>query len=168
INEDKYFLSTCAGGIFVDASYRTHSELKKNFGPFAYYLKALTELKSIKPFKLKIKTDTDNIDEKVLLFVILNGKHAAGFPNFSNDADFSDGMMDIVMIKNCLHIDLAGLFLKVLSNSSLKDKNVTTLKTSSCVIEGSSDIALSVDGEKGPNLPINVRFINKALNVFVK
>ena len=36
INGTDYFLSSCAGGIFVDVSFNTHHELKKNFGHLAY------------------------------------------------------------------------------------------------------------------------------------
>jgi len=166
INENQYFLSTCAGGIFVDASFSTHNELKKNFGPFAYYLKALSELTSIKSFKVKIKTDIEEIEEDILLFLILNGQHAAGFYNLIEEADVSDGIMNIVLIKSCSHIDLASLFFKVLSNDYLNNKNVIKLKAKSCFIESKNILNLSVDGEKGDELPIDVRFINKALKVF--
>jgi diacylglycerol kinase (ATP) len=168
INEKQYFLSTCAGGLFVDVSFSTHSELKRNFGPFAYYLKALSELKNIKSFKIKIKTDKEEIEEDVLLFLVLNGKHAAGFFNLVKEADFSDGLMDIVLIKNCNHIDLAGMFFNVLSNDYLNNKNVMKLTTKSCTIKGNKQINLSVDGEKGDGLPVNISFINKAIRVFVK
>lgn len=168
INENKYFLNTCAGGAFVEVSFNTHSELKRNFGPFAYYLKALNEVKNIRNFDLKIKIDTGTIEEKALLFLILNGKDAAGFTNLVQEADVSDGKMDIVIIKNCSHIDLASIFFKVLSNELVSDRNVTTLSSGRCTIEGMSDIVLSIDGDEGMSLPINIRFINKALKVFVK
>lgn len=168
INEEKYFLSTCAGGIFVDASFNTHSELKRNFGPFAYYLKALSELTSIKSFKVKIKTETESIEEEALIFLVLNGKHAAGFYNLIEDADLQDGIMDIVLIKNCSHIDLASMFFNVLSSGHLNNKNVLKLQARECTIKGNRKISLSIDGEKGTGLPVTIRFVNKALKVFVK
>lgn len=166
INDDKYFLSTCAGGIFVDVSFNTHNELKKNLGPFAYYLKAITEVANIKSFKMEIKTDTETIKEQALLFLVLNGKHGGGFSNLIREADLTDGLMDIVLFKNCSHIDMAALFIKALTNESLNDKNVTTLRARSCTIKCHCDVLLSVDGEKGPSLPVTIKFINKALKVF--
>ncbi len=167
INERHYFLSTCAGGVFVDISFNTHNELKKNFGPFAYYLKAISEVANIKSFKVKLETPEQTIEEEILLFLILNGKGAAGFSNLIKEADITDGLMDIMLIKNCSHIDLAGLFFKVLTNENLDDRNVTIIKTAKCIITGNRGIDLSIDGEKGMRLPISVRFINKALKVFV-
>jgi diacylglycerol kinase (ATP) len=168
INDKQYFLSTCAGGLFVDVSFNTHHELKKNFGPFAYYLKALSELASIESFPLTIKTDTETVQEDVLIFLILNGKHGAGFSNLIEEADFSDGIMDIVLIKNCSHIDLASLFFKVLSNDYLENKHIRKLRTKKCVLQSSKNVAVSIDGEKGEDLPLTIEFINKVLKVFVK
>lgn len=168
INNNKYFLGTCAGGLFVNVSFNTSSELKRSFGPLAYYLKALSEVTNLKPFRIKMKTDSDSVEENILLFLILNGKDAAGFTNIIREADISDGFMDIVLIKNCLHIDLAALFFKVLTNDFINDRHVMRLKTKACYIEADEDVALTIDGEKADGLPISVKFINKALEVFVK
>ncbi|MDF2522627.1 MAG: uncharacterized protein K0R31_268 [Clostridiales bacterium] len=166
INNEKYFLSTCAGGLFVDVSFNTHNELKKNFGPLAYYLKALSEVANIKPFNIKVKTEKESITQEALLFLILNGANGAGFPNLIKEADISDGLMDILIIKKGRHMDLAALFFKVLSNDFQKDKHITKLKAKTCTIESNSSITLSIDGEKGMNLPVKIEFLNKALQVF--
>lgn len=167
INENTYFLNTCAGGVFVEASFNTSNELKRNLGTLAYYFRALSEVTNIRPFKLKIQTDSQTIENEFLLFLILNGKHVAGLSNVIKKADLSDGLMDVLLVKNCLPIDIAALFFKVLSNDFLNDKNIIWLKTKSCIIEGNEKIALSIDGEKGEGLPISVKFINKAVKVFV-
>ncbi len=167
INNRQYFLSTCAGGIFVNVSFNTNQELKRNFGPFAYYLKALTEVTNIKPFYLKVTTDEEVVEENVLLFLVINGKHGGGFSNLIKQADLSDGIMDIVLIKNCQHLDMVSLFFKVLSSASLEDKNVKLLRSRRCRLESDTKITLSVDGEKGPCLPVDIKFINRAVDVFV-
>ncbi|MDD2400981.1 MAG: YegS/Rv2252/BmrU family lipid kinase [Clostridia bacterium] len=168
INDDKYFLNSCAGGLFVDVSFNTNSELKKNFGPLAYYLKALSEVTHMKSFNLKLNTDTGVIEEDALLFFILNGTYGGGFANLINDADISDGLMDIILIKKCAHIDLANLFFNVLTQESVNNKYALRLKTKQCEIEGYNNVQLSVDGEKGPMLPVKIRFLHRALSVFVK
>lgn len=167
LNDEQYFFSTCAGGSFVDVSYNTNQDLKKNFGAFAYYLKAITEMANIKPFDLKLTTDDEIIEERVLLFLIINGTQGGGFTNLMRQADISDGIMDIVLIKNCLHLDLAALFFKALSSGSLEDKNVRLLRTRKCRLETDTAVRVSVDGEKGPKLPSEVKFINGALDVFI-
>ena len=88
--------------------------------------------------------------------------------NIVDSADYTDGLMDIVLVKDCSHIDLAGIFFSVLSNSGINNKNVIIITTNSCTINGPQDIVLSIDGEKGPCLPVSVRFINKALKEFTR
>jgi len=168
LNDDRYFLNTCAGGNLVSVSYSTNTEFKKKFGPLAYYLKALGEVPNLKPVKLKITTDNEVIEQEFLLFLILNGKHAAGFYNIIEEADLSDGYMDILLLCNFPPIELPVLFFKVLENDLISDKNVMWLRTKNCTIEGNSDFPLSIDGEKWNTLPVSIRFINKILKVFVK
>ncbi|WHH59240.1 YegS/Rv2252/BmrU family lipid kinase [Petroclostridium sp. X23] len=167
INEETYFLSTCAGGLFVDVSFNTDSELKKNFGRIAYYLKAISEAANLKPFSIKIRTEDCVLQKDILLFLILNGKHAAGFSNLLQEADITDGMMDMILIKHCSHVDLASLFFNVLSNKSLNDPHVEKLRAAECIFECNTDINVSIDGEKANAMPSKIRFINKALKVFV-
>lgn len=168
INDEKYCLNTCAGGNFVDVSYNTSNEFKRNFGPLAYYVTALGEFTNLKPVKLKITTDHEMVNEEFLLFLILNGKHAAGLSNLVGQADLSDGYMDILLLKNCLHIELAGLLFKVLNNDFINDRNVMWLRTEKCTIEGDHGFSLSVDGEKWKGLPISIVFLRQILKVFVK
>lgn len=168
LNNENFFLNTCAGGLFVDVSFNTDDELKRNFGPLAYYLKALGQVAHKRSFPLKITTDHDCFEDKALLFCILNGTDVGGFPNLLKDANITDGMMDIIIIKNCANIDLANLFFRILSREPISDKHVLRLKTRECTISGPDNVLLSVDGEKGPTLPVNVKFISHALKVFVK
>jgi len=166
VNGEQYFLNTCAGGLFVDVSFSTNSELKKNFGTFAYYLKAVSEVTNINPFKLELATDSETVKQQVLLFLILNGKHGAGFSNLVKEANVTDGLMDIILVKNCSHIDLAAIFFKVLSNEAMNDRNVTILQSKNCLIKGNKEVLTTVDGEKGPGLPLEIRFLNRMLGVF--
>lgn len=167
INKSHYFLSTFAGGNFVDVSFNTNSDLKKNFGPFAYYLKGLSEVTNIKSFDLKVVADDNIVEGKFILFLIVNGKQGAGFPNLLNDADFTDGYMDIILVKKCSNIKLASIFFKVLSKDSMNDKNVIILKAKKCELISKSPIALTVDGEKSELFPASIEFQHKLLEVFV-
>lgn len=166
INGEKYCLNTCAGGNFVDVSYSTDGELKKRFGPLAYYMTALGELATLKPVRLKLTTDDEVIEGEFLLFLILNGRHAAGFWNLVEEADLSDGYMDILLVRNCLHVEMAALFFKVLNNDFVNDRNVMWLRTGKCRIEGDSGFNLSVDGEEWKSLPIDIEFLHRKIKVF--
>ncbi len=167
INGERYFLNTCAGGLFANVPANTENELKERLGPFAYYLQALSEVVNISSFPLKIRTDDEIIEEDALLFLILNGKHGAGFTNVIEQAELTDGMMDILIIKNCSRLELAPLAFKVLNQGLTDDKCIRRLRTKACTIESSHKLLTNIDGEDGLYLPFSVEFINKGLEVFV-
>ncbi|MBP5426487.1 MAG: YegS/Rv2252/BmrU family lipid kinase [Clostridiales bacterium] len=167
LNKEKYFLNTYAGGAFADISFKTDNELKKNLGAFAYYIKALSEVANIRSFKLTINTDEGEIKEDAILFFITNGKNIGGFTNIVKKASITDGMMDIVVLKECSHIDLIGLFFKVLNGTIDDNPNVKIFRFKKCFISANREIVSTVDGEKGDSLPVVVEFINKGLKVFV-
>lgn len=167
VNGGKYFVDTCAGGLFVDVSITTPSSFKKHFGPLAYYIHGLSELGNIHPFELTVKTDYFERKEKILLFLILNGNHAAGFDNIVRSADLSDNLMELILIKECSYLDLANMLIRLLSKGLTTDPNVIHIPFSSCTLEGPADHYVSLDGEDGGRLPIRVEVLHKALEVFV-
>lgn len=168
LNKEKYFLNTYAGGVFADISFKTENELKKNLGAFAYYIKALSEVKNIKSFELTIKTADKEIKQDAILFFVTNGKSIAGFSNVMKKANITDGMMDIAIIKKCSHIDLMALFFKILNGTQENDPNVMFLRAKKCLISTDREIQITVDGEKGDPLPVVIEFENKSLKVFTK
>ncbi len=107
------------------------------------------------------------MEGEAILLIILNGKHVGGFYDVIKEADFQDGMMDIVMVKNCSHIDLASLFFKVISREALPDTHVVKMKADECTLECEKHVQFSVDGEEGKGVPKKIRFIHRGLSVFV-
>lgn len=169
INDEFYFLSTFAGGLFAGVAFDTKSDLKKNLGPFAYYIKGISEVINYKTFKLKIKTESEEFEETAVMFIIVNGKHAGGFKGLVKDAEIADGYMHIIIIKECLHVDLTMLFFKVLTSDFLNDKNIHLLKAKECEISNIPDnVSLTVDGEKWEEKNINIKFLKQRLKVFIK
>jgi diacylglycerol kinase (ATP) len=166
IDNQKYFLSSFGGGMFVNISFNTDSELKKNFGPLAYYLKALSKAVKIEAFPITIKTESVMIKENILLILVLNGKHAAGLTNIDQDADFTDGIMNILLVRNGSPIDLANLFFKVLGNKPLNDPQIIKVRAHRCSIQFETKVDFSLDGEKWDGIPRQIEFIQKKLNVF--
>lgn len=166
INGETYFLNSCAGGTFAEVSYDTNDDMKKSIGAVAYYLKGLSEFTNVKPFHAKVTVDDRVIEEELVLFLILNGKHVAGLNNVISRANVQDGLMDIILVKKCYPLELAGLAINVLSDNLERERHAIQLQTRTCSIESDSHLFISVDGEKIGQLPITVSFLNKNLRVF--
>ena len=169
INNKTVFLSSYAGGLFTQISYNTDKTLKKTFGKVAYYINGVGELTNIKAFDLNIVLDgNEKVKEKAILFVILNGKGVAGFDNVIDDASMNDGLMDILIIKNIDNLLDVPKILMDLMNNNLTDNDYTrTLRAKKCKIEKvKEDINLSIDGEEGENMDVEIEFVEKKLKVF--
>ena len=170
LDSDVTFLSSLAGGMFVETSFKTEPELKQKFGPFAYYLKALSEFATLKAYHLKIDTGKDVYEENAYLLMILNGTHIGNFKRvFSeNQIDLSDGLMEMVVLREGNPIEIANIFLRMIRGEDyLKSESILLLKSDYFKISSSQEINLSLDGEKGPKLPIEVRVIKEAIDVIV-
>lgn len=167
VNHTVYFLSSCSGGLFTDISYKTEGRFKQCLGPLAYYLNGVRELSRVDPFSLTIETDSGTVEEDVLLFFILNGPNVAGLTDLVKEATPADGLLHLVLIKKCTLIDLAGLFFNILERLSLRGNNkVKILSAPEFRIKSNREIALSIDGEKSGNLPVNLTVETKKLTVF--
>ena len=165
-------MSSYASGLFSKISYNTDKNLKKTIGKVAYYLNGLTELTNIKKFDLKMQIfdgkDYEDIEEKAILFMILNGKSVAGFDEIIYNADVNDEFLHILIVKNIDNpLDISKTFLDLLNNNLMNNDYVRILKIKSCKIKKIEEkIGVSIDGERGRNQDVNIKVISGKLKIF--
>lgn len=170
INNDTVFLSSYAGGLFTKISYSTDKNMKKNIGKLAYFINGINELINIKKFKLHIKLDDDIlIEEKAILYMIINGEGAGGFNTLDNTANMSDGLMNIIIVKETKSaIDISTLLFDLMNNNLVNNNFVRTLTAKKCEIKKvKKDINVSIDGEEGENKNVSIKFISDKLKIFI-
>lgn len=169
INGKNIFLSSYAGGLFTKASYSTDKNMKKNIGKLAYFINGINELINIKRFRLNMKLDDNTeIEEKAILYMIINGEGAGGFDNLDNSANMADGLMNIIIVKETKSaIDLSTIIFDLMNNNLVNNNFVRTLTAKKCEIKKiKKDINVSIDGEEGENEDVVIEFISNKLKVF--
>lgn len=169
INGNKIFLSSYAGGLFTKVSYATDKGLKKTFGKTAYYITGIDELKNIKKFDLKMRIDdNEEISEKAILYIILNGKNVGGFDELLQNANVDDGIMDILIVKNIENpLEISKILFDLFNGQLVNNENVRTIQAKKCLIEEvSEEIGVSIDGEEGKNEKVEIEFIRDKLKIF--
>ena len=169
INNKTVFLSSYAGGLFTKVSYNTDKNLKKVIGKTAYHIAGLAELTNIRKFDLNITLDSgEKINEKAILYMILNGKSVGGFDSVIDNADMNDGLMNILIVKNIENpFDLPAVLLDLINSNLENNDYVRTVTAKSCVIEKIDDeVGVSIDGEEGKNKKAEIRFISNRLKIF--
>ena len=168
---DRYFINVCGSGVFVNISELIDSEAKDALGKYAYYLKGIEQFPNCVPFPIRVKTPELVIEEDVYMFFILNSTGVGGFNNISSQASIQDGLFELIAIKAIPIVDLAVLFLKLLKGDFLEDNRIIFMKEPYYYIENlSSDkqyITTGVDGEKGPDMPIEVKNLHGKIKLLI-
>ena len=169
VNGDRIFLSTCAAGMFVNISFTTNSQLKKNLGLLAYYISALGELPNIRPFSLKVEADSVIMEDNFLLFLLINGSQAAGFTNLYPKAEMNDGYMDLLLIGDVPPLDLPNLLVEIINRENIDNGRwLKRLRARHFKFSSAQPLITTLDGEEGLPLPFEVEIMPQALNVYVR
>ncbi|WP_238882486.1 YegS/Rv2252/BmrU family lipid kinase [Clostridium sp. YIM B02551] len=161
---NKYFINVASTGLFTDVSQKTDLNLKNTIGKLAYYLKGLEQLPNFRKLKVNIKSKEVEYDGYMYLLLVFNGQTAGSF-NLATSADVMDGYLDVIMFKAITIIDLIPLFIKVLRGEHLDSPNVLYFKTDNLIIESPEDIVTDIDGERGPDFPLNIQCIKNGIEV---
>jgi YegS/Rv2252/BmrU family lipid kinase len=166
---DKYFINVCSAGLFTNTSQKADANLKNIVGKLSYFIAGLYEMFRFKPFQVKIETENDIFIEKINLFLIFNGSSVGGMNKFTDGSSIQDGLLDVIIIKECKFAEASILLGKILTGNHFDDKNVIYLKEKYIKVnkvKGKCDQP-DVDGDEGPVFPLEVTCIEKGLNMFL-
>jgi YegS/Rv2252/BmrU family lipid kinase len=168
----RYFVNVCAAGVLTNISQNIDVNFKNAFGKLAYYVKGMEQITDFSPMKLKITESKKVYEESVYFFFVLNGAGTGGFDRLSPGASARDGLFDFIAFKEFPIHELAFVFLKVLTGDFLNDGRVLFFRDRYIKIELMEDLKdprmleTDVDGEAGPNIPVDIENIPGALRIF--
>lgn len=161
---DKYFINVASAGLFTDVSQKTDINLKNTIGKLAYYLKGLEELPNFRKINIRIKSDEMEYEGNMYFMLVFNGQ-TAGNLKLATRADVTDGQLDVIVFKAIPIIELIPLFVRVLKGDHLDSDNVIYFKTNNLYVECDEKIVTDIDGEKGPDFPLNIKCIKGGIKV---
>ncbi|MDD6254460.1 MAG: YegS/Rv2252/BmrU family lipid kinase [Eubacteriales bacterium] len=164
---EKYFVNVAAIGSVIDVSQKTDKSMKNALGIMAYYLKGLSELRTLKPVKVTITTDEMKLTENIFFMVVLNGNSAGGFRKLGAESSINDGLFDVIIFKEARFSELPILALDVLNGRHPDNSNVIYFQTSHIRIESDESISTDVDGELGEPFPLDIQIVPHKLLVNV-
>ena len=164
---NEYFINVASMGFLIDISQRTNPNLKNNIGVLAYYIKGIEELPRLKPIKIDIESDECTLkDQDIYFMLIMNGKSAGGFKKISPTSLINDGYLDVIIFKKTTLIDIVPLVINLVNGEHINNANVIHFQTKKLRIDcKEQDIGTDLDGEVGPNFPINISIAKKSLSI---
>lgn len=168
---DEFFINVAASGLLTDIGYRVSPDVKAIFGKMAYYMEGLKEIPKSKFRPIRVKFDSEEYrgEENILLFLVSNTASIGGFRKAAPDADVSDGLLDVIIIKKSEVQDIAQIFLSIFRGDHVNHPNVVYFKTKNIRVEAleDEDITIDIDGEYGGKLPGNYEVLPKAFKIIV-
>lgn len=165
---NRVFINVASFGSLVSTSQKVGDNVKTVLGPWAYYLKALEELIQMQPLKVEVELDNEIIKEDIFFILIMNGKSAGGFSKIANQSKIDDGIFDIIVLKKCLFTDYPSVWLDILAGKHANNKNIIYTKSKQIKICCKEQVITDIDGEKGPEFPLEIRMLEKRLKIIVK
>lgn len=165
---NKVFINVASFGSLVSTSQKVDNNAKAVLGPWAYYLKALEELVQMHPLQVEIETDEGIIKEDIFFILIMNGTSAGGFSKIANQSKYDDGLFDIVILKKCMFTDYPSVWLDILAGKHANNKNIIYMKSKKVNINCQQKVITDIDGENGPDFPLEIRILEKRLKVITK
>lgn len=144
----RYFSYIASFGAFTKVSYDTPQTLKNSLGHLAYVLASIKELADIKPIHVKITANGQTFEDDYIFGAISNSTSIAGFLTFNtNEVDLSDGLLEVLLIKNpSTPIELSNIAM-ALTTRKLNNDTVKFFSASKIEIETSPLINWTLDGE---------------------
>ncbi|MBK5251339.1 MAG: diacylglycerol kinase family lipid kinase [Peptostreptococcaceae bacterium] len=167
---NRYFINVAFAGMMAKVGYETPGEIKTVFGRLAYYAAGIREVSDGigRPYTFRFQYDGNLLEIKSYLFAVMNSSSTGGFMNFAPYAEVNDGLLDVIAIKKSDMIDMAAVFLKLISGQHIKDPNVIYFKTDKLKVETESPgLIVDIDGEKGVEFPLEFSIIRSALEFLV-
>jgi YegS/Rv2252/BmrU family lipid kinase len=164
INE-KYFINVASTGLFTDVSQRIDENLKNTIGKLAYYLKGLEQVPNFRKLKIKVTSEHGVFDGDMYLMLVFNGQ-TAGNLKFAYKSEVDDGMLDVIIFKAVMFKDLIPLIVDMLRGAHLEHENaIMYFKTDKIRIECHEDIVTDIDGERGPDFPLEIECVKHGIEI---
>jgi diacylglycerol kinase (ATP) len=169
---DKYFINVAACGVIADIGFNVPKIYKKRFGKFGYYIYGAFKFNKIikKTTDLKIQLDDQEINAKVLFFIVTKTPYVAGFRNILPlTIENNDGYLHLVMVEKVKLFELIDILYNLIVVRKINHNKVTVAKSKKIAISPNNDekISIDLDGEFGGHLPVTLTVYSKVVDILV-
>ncbi|MCR8744653.1 YegS/Rv2252/BmrU family lipid kinase [Romboutsia lituseburensis] len=164
---NKYFINVASAGMFTDVSQKINPDLKNYMGKVSYYITGIEEALHMRKFNIRVTSDEVKYEGDMYLMLVFNGK-TAGNINLAYKAEVNDGYLDVIIFKGMPIPKSIPVLISVLRGEHLDQFNENELlyfKTKKVLIECSDDLSTDIDGEKGPDFPLQIECIKDGIQI---
>lgn len=97
----RYFTYVTGFGAFTDVSYKTPQEMKAVLGHPAYLLEGVKRLADLTPYRMRVETESETLEDEFLVGLISNSVRVAGMKGLQGkDVKTDDGLHEVLLVRN--------------------------------------------------------------------
>lgn len=164
INED-YFVNIASTGMFTDVSQRVDTNLKNSIGRVSYIIKGIEDALHLRKFNITVRSKELDYFGDMYLILILNGR-TAGNISFAHNAMIDDGYLDVIIFKAMPIPKSIPVLLDMITGSPIdKHDEIIYFKTDELYVDCAESIVTDIDGERGPDFPLNIKCIKNGIQI---
>jgi YegS/Rv2252/BmrU family lipid kinase len=165
----KTFTYIAAFGAFTGVSYQTTQSAKRALGHLAYVVGGLADMAAIKPVHTILETDDGVIEDDFIFGGVTNSLSVAGLMRLDpHDVELSDGLFEVLLVKNPVDIVDMGNTLISIMNRTYDSDSVRLLHTSRAKFTFGEDVAWTRDGEDGgKHREVEISVLPSAINIII-
>lgn len=162
--DDRCFVNVFSAGQLTRTSHTVERRYKNQLGMLAYYLHGMGNLPRITPFELTLRGDVETTVSSLMLLTV-NGGSAGGFKHLAPRARLDDGLLELIIVKECSLAEMAGVFWGVLRGEYENNPSVIYAQVANLEINGPENTDTDVDGERGPAMPLSVGVLPRRIQL---
>ena len=150
----RYFVYVASFGAFTKTSYSAPQAAKNALGHFAYILEGMKDLNSLRPYRVQLTADGENLDGEYLFGAVCNSTSIGGLMKLDpGRVVLDDGKFELLLIPNPKSaMDLQNLVLNLL-NQNYDGQGLIFRHVSQLHLETKEELPWSLDGEYAPSVP---------------
>lgn len=164
---DRYFTYIASFGIFTAASYNTLQSTKNVMGHMAYVLEGIRDIGVVKPYHVKVTSEGKVYEGDYIFGGVTNSTSVGGIVKLEKRlVDISDGLFEVVLVKNPRDVSELGRILMGIANSDLSDSMFEFFKSPELTFESDEEFSWAIDGEEAsPGKKVTIKNVKGAIKL---
>ena len=160
-----YFVNGATAGFGGQVAVDTTPEVKATWGPFAYWMTAISELAQLTEYDVQLHFDHHRIRTKTYGLAVANGRYVGGGFPIAPFAWVDDGLLDVTLIPVLPPLELLAAGLNYILGELTGGGRLKTFRSRSVRIVSRPDMMYSMDGDPVREVDARFEVLPSALNM---
>jgi diacylglycerol kinase (ATP) len=164
---EHFYANVAAGGNCVRASEALTDELKARWGAFSYIRGAIPVLNDMRSYRITATCDEERFcDLDSWAVLVANGRTNAGHIEVAPRASTTDGLIDVVIIRDGVVGDMVEIVARNLLGDFLECEQVVFRQVQSFHLQSDPAMRFTLDGEVFAEQPVQFNVVPGAIGIF--